>query len=248
VSGEPAGRGATGPEGGERFEPPRSPSPFRPGARYSLFVGLAFVGVIVVAAINGTRTDEGTLLGTEDVRGRPLPEFAVPDIEGPLDLDANIAQDDCETSENPCPPEDRRTPACEIEPEGAIRVCDLFDKPVVVSFWFTSPRACIDTQDAVYELAGRYRGRVNFVSIAIRGSRGEVERIAAERDWGVPVGWDRDGAVSNVYRVGVCPTVAIARAGGIFESVLIGDQAVPRRISGELASLLAKDGGRGGEG
>ena len=247
MSGEPAGRGAAEPENREGSEPPRSPGPFRPGARYSLFVGLAFVGVIVVAAINGTRTDEGTLLGTEDVRGRPLPEFAVPDIEGSLDLDANIAQDDCETSENPCPPKDRRTPACEIEPEGAIRVCDLFDRPLVVSFWFTNPRACIDTQDAVYALAGRYRERVNFVSIAIRGSRDEVERIAAERNWGVPVGWDRDGAVSNVYRVGVCPTVAIARAGGIFESVLIGEEAAPRRISAELAPLLARRGGPGGE-
>ncbi len=228
---------------------PPAPSSFRPGARYSLLVGLVFIGLIVVAAINGVQTDEGTLLGAENVRGEPLAEFAVPDVRGPLDLDANIAQDDCETAENPCPEEDRRTPACEIEPKDAIRVCDLFDKPLVISFWFVNPSDCVDTQDAIYDLATRYEDEANFLSIAVRGDRADVEDIVAERDWRVPVGWDRDGAVSNVYRVGVCPTVGIARPGGIFETVLIGLDAQPDAIAAELDALLGKDGGgNGGEG
>jgi hypothetical protein len=221
-----------------------APSSFRPGARYSIFVGLVFVGLIVIAAINGVQTDEGTLLGTEDVAGEPLAEFAVPDIRGPLDLDANIAQDDCETAENPCPAEDRRTPACEIEPKDAIRVCDLFDKPLVVSFWFANPSDCVDTQDQIYDLAPRYEDEANFLSIAVRGDRADVEGIVAERDWPVPVGWDRDGAVSNVYRIGVCPTVGIARPGGIFETVLIGLDARPPAIAAELDRLLSEGDGK----
>ena len=48
-----------------------------------------------------------------------LPEFAVPDARtGPLDQDANIYQDDCSTSENPCPAEPGATPACEIDARG----------------------------------------------------------------------------------------------------------------------------------
>jgi hypothetical protein len=231
-------------------EPARSSAPsnpFRPGARYSLFVGLAFIGVVALAAINGINTDEGTLLGTEEVSGEPLAEFAVPDVRGPLDLDANIAQDDCETAENPCPEADRRTPACEIDPKDAIRVCDLFDRPLAITFWFTNPDPCVETQDAITNLARDYRGRVNFLSVAIRGDRADVEEIVAERDWPVEVGWDRDGAVSNVYRVGVCPTVGIARPGGIFETVLIGLEAQPERVASELDALLdtsARDGGR----
>jgi hypothetical protein len=31
----------------------------------------------------------------------------------------------------------------------------------------------------------------------------------------MPVGYDRDGAVSDLYRVGGCPTVAFAYPGGI---------------------------------
>ena len=229
-----------------KAEPPKSPSSFRPTARYSAFVGLVFIGLIAVAAINGAQTDEGTLLGSEEVVGEPMAEFAVPEIPDGPDLDANVAQDDCETSENPCPEEDRRTPACEIDTEGALRVCDLFDRPLVISFWFTSPKACVDTQDPIYELQRRYGSRVNFLSLAIRGDRADVEAIAEDHGWDVPVGWDRDGAVSNVYRVGVCPTVAIARPGGIFDAVVIGTNATGEAVGERVDEVLAESKRAGG--
>jgi|SRR5215211_410840 len=203
----------------------RSPG-FRPGARYSTLVGIAFMGLIVVAAINAARTGEGTILGTEEVLGEPVAEFAVPDIRGPLDGDANVSQDDCETSANPCPAEDAREPACEIDPEGAIRVCDLFDRPLAISFWFTRGADCLEAQDSFDAVARDYEGRVNFLSLNIRDARDEVEDIVAERDWTVPVGWDRDGAVSNIMRIGVCPTVAFVFPGGIFQAAEVGDDAL----------------------
>ena len=211
---------------------------FSPGGRYSLFVGLAFVGLIIVAAINAARTGEGTVLGTEEVRGEPLPEFAVPDIRGSLDGDANVAQDDCESSDNPCPDSDVRTPACEIEPEGAIRVCDLFDRPLVISFWFTRGAECLPSQDSFDAVAQRYRGRVNFLSLDIRDDREEVEQIVSEHGWSVPVGWDRDGAVSNIMRIGVCPTVAFAYPGGILESAEVGEGAFEEDALSERVDRL----------
>ena len=55
----------------------------RPASRYSLFVGLAFVILIVVATINTLRTRDDGILGTSEAdRGRPLPEFAVPELLG----------------------------------------------------------------------------------------------------------------------------------------------------------------------
>jgi hypothetical protein len=219
----------------------RRPQTFSTSARYSLFVGLAFVGLIIVAAINSARTNEGTVLGTEDARGEAIPEFAVPDIRGSLDGDANVFQDDCETSENPCPSDDRRTPACEIEPEGAIRICDLFDRPLVISFWFTRGAECLPSQDSFDTVARGYRGRVNFLSLNIRDDRDEVEDIVKERGWTVPVGWDRDGAVSNIMRIGVCPTVAFAFPGGILESAEIGSEAFEEEpLSRRVDRLIAE--------
>jgi thiol-disulfide isomerase/thioredoxin len=212
-----------------------------PGRRYSTFVGIAFLVLIVVATLNTIRTNSGGVLGvTESDRGMPLPEFAVPNARtGRLDLDANVFQDDCATSQNPCPPDARRPSACQIDQprSAAIRVCDLFDRPLVLSFWFTRVADCLPAQDVVDGVAARYRGRVSFLSIDVRDDPADVHRIAAERGWSMPVGYDRDGAVSDLYRVGGCPTVAFAYPGGILAFAKIGSDYPDDQLS--RASLTA---------
>ena len=39
----------------------------------------------------------------------------------------------------------------------------------------------------------------------------------------MPVGYDRDGAVAGLYRVGGCPTFAYVYPGGTLESASIGE-------------------------
>ncbi len=212
-----------------------------PGRRYSTFVGIAFLVLIAVATVNAIRTEGGGTLGTgADERGMALPEFAVPDARtGPLDRDANIYQDDCSTSENPCPSDARRTPACRIPREGAIRVCDLFDLPLVISFWFTRGADCLGTQDVVDRVASRYGGRVNFLSIDVRDDPADVRRIVEERDWRIPVGYDRDGAISDLYLVGGCPTVAFAYPGGILAFAKVGtEQLSEPQLTDDVQRLL----------
>jgi thiol-disulfide isomerase/thioredoxin len=214
-----------------------------PGRRYSTFVGIAFLVLIGVATLNTIRTEGGGTLGAgTDERGMALPEFAVPDVRtGPLDRDANIYQDDCSTSQNPCPSDARRAPACRIPREGAIRVCDLFDRPLVISFWFTGGADCLPTQDVVDRVASRYRGRVNFLSINIRDDPADVRRIVDERGWRIPVGYDRDGAVSDLYLVGGCPTVAFAYPGGILDFAEVGvDQLSAPQLTGYVQRLLRR--------
>jgi hypothetical protein len=219
--------------GGRQDEP--APGP---GARYTGFVGLAFIALIVVATLNTIGNGDSGILGTDDIRGRSMPEFAVPNIRSDVDLDANVTQDACQTSERPCPEDARQTPACAIQAQGAIRVCDLFDQPLVISFWFTSPSGCPPTQDVVNAVARRYRGRVNFLSVAVRGDHDEIRRIVNQRGWSMTVGWDRDGAVSNLYRVGVCPTVALAFPGGVFERAVIGENVTEGKLSHDVQGLL----------
>ncbi|HXV51601.1 MAG TPA: hypothetical protein VD765_00095 [Solirubrobacterales bacterium] len=216
------------------------PQPAKPGGRYSLWVGAAFLAVIVVAIVNtiGTR-DDGILGVSATERGEPLPEFAVPELLGSTEGDANVFQDDCESAANPCPADDRRTPACQVELPQVIRVCDLFDRPLVLSFWFTEGADCLPTQDLVDELAGRYAGRVNFLSVNVRDERENVAGIVRERGWRVPVGWDADGAVSNLYRVGGCPTVAYAYPGGLMSGAAIGGDALTEeRMTADVERLL----------
>jgi thiol-disulfide isomerase/thioredoxin len=217
---------------------PKRPTPSR---RYSTFVGVAFLVLVVIATLNTLRTNGGGVLGlTQDDHGMPLPEFAVPNVRtGPLDKDANVFQDDCSTSQNPCPTDAQRQPACDIPKRGAIRVCDLFNRPLVISFWFTKGADCLPTEDMVNRVAGRYRGRVNFLSIDVRDDPGEVRNIVAQRGWSIPVGYDRDGAVSDLYRVGVCPTVAFAYPGGILAFARAGEKELSQpQLVGDVGRLL----------
>lgn len=193
--------------------------------RYSLVVGLIFAAIIVIAVLNTLENkDEGTL-GLDKVAERwPLPEFAVPNAAGQLEGDANVAQDDCETSQAPCPQSARRVPACRLRTRGALRVCDYFARPFVLSFWFSrGGSTCTEQQDVVDQVYERYRGRVSFLSLDVRDDRDTVRDLIRRRGWRMPVGYDRDGAVGALYRVGLCPTFAYAYPGGTLQGASIGE-------------------------
>jgi thiol-disulfide isomerase/thioredoxin len=215
--------------------------------RYSIVVGLLFLAVIVIAMTQtlGGGGDGGTL-GIDDQPPRwPLPEFAVPAAAGQLEGDANVAQDDCESSAVPCPEAARRAPACRIGTEEAIRVCDFFDRPLVISFWFTKGSDCERQQDVVEKVYERYRGRVNFLSLNVRDDRDEVRELSQQRGWDLPLGYDRDGAVGSLYKVGGCPTFAYAYPGGTMQSASIGElnaAQLSARVERLLAATRAAEG------
>jgi hypothetical protein len=208
--------------------------------RYSIVVGLIFLVVIAVAAVNTLNGGGGgQTLGLDRLPQRwPLPEFAVPEGAGELEGDANVAQDDCETSAIPCPEDAQRIPACRIDPAEAIRVCDLFDRPLVISFWFSRGDGCVEQQDLVERVHRRYRGEVRFLSLDIRDERETLRDLIRRRDWTMPVGFDRDGAVASLYGVGGCPTFAYVYPGGTLHSAGIGELG-ERQLSDRVDRLLA---------
>jgi hypothetical protein len=217
--------------------------------RYSVIVGLLFLVLIVVATI-GTLSSgggEGTLGLDRQPPRWPLPEFAVPAAAGELEGDANVAQDDCESSALPCPEDARRTAACRIGATGAIRVCDFFERPLVISFWFTKGGDCTDQQDIVDAVYRRYRGGVNFLSLDVRDDRGTVRDLIRQHGWTLPVGYDRDGAVASLYKVGGCPTFAYVYPGGTLASASIGDLTAAQlvaRVERLLGASRAAEGRR----
>jgi len=208
--------------------------------RYSLLVGLLFLAVIVVATVSTIEGGGGGgTLGLDQLPARwPLPEFAVPAGASELEGDANVAQDDCETAEIPCPEDAQRTPACQIDTDGAIRICDLFSRPLVISFWFTKGDGCVAQQDVVERAYRRYRGRVGFLSVDIRDDRDTLRDLIRQHGWTLPVGYDRDGAVSSLYGVGGCPTFAYVYPGGTLQGASIGDLTLDQ-LSGRVDRLLA---------
>lgn len=216
--------------------------------RYSIVVGLIFLAIIVVATLNTLRDGGGgETLGLDKLPARwPLPEFAVPEAAGELEGDANVAQDDCETSALPCSEEAQRTPACRVDLPEAIRVCDFFGRPLVISFWFSKGgNDCVAQQDLVERVYRRYRGRVGFLSLDIRDDRDTVRELIDLRGWTMPVGYDRDGAVGGLYGVGLCPTFAYVYPGGTLQSASVGELTAPQlgeRVDRLLAATVAAEG------
>ena len=216
---------------GSRGGPPRT-------GIYSLIVGIAFIALIAIAGINTISTKNRGVLGAHNEGDLPIAQFAVPDARSGAPGDANIAQDDCDSARIPCPSGSRRTPACRVTVPGAIRVCDLFNRPLVLSFWFTRGGDCENQEDVFEDAYRRYRGRVNFLSIDVRDSDSEVRKLISQHHWTHPVGLDRDGALSNLYRVGGCPTFVYAYPGGILQSTSIG-QLDDRDFFARVDQLIA---------
>src|SRR5262249_21962957 len=136
--------------------------------------------------------------------------------------------------------------ACDVRGRDVIRVCDFFDRPLVLSFWFTRGGNCLPTQDVVDKVARRFNGRVNFLSIDIRDDRNTVRQIIRQHGWRIPVGVDSDGAVSDIYRVGVCPTVAFAYPGGIPVGAKVGrDELTRRDLPDDVRNLIKSSKRRG---
>ena len=193
------------------------PDSRRPSSRYSIFVGIAFVILIVVATVNTLRNRDDGILGT----GQTDRGDAAAGVRASRTCAATRRPTRTSSRTTATPPPTRARPTIAAPPParstspGAIRVCDLFDRPLVISFWFTRGADCLPTQDVVDDVSRRFRGRVNFLSIDVRDDHDDAQRHRqrARLDDARSDG-TRDGAVSNLYRVGVCPTVAFAYPGG----------------------------------
>ena len=210
----PGDRPAGGPGGDGRARRPFN---------YVALVGVLFVAVIVIAAVNALRTTDSGTVGIGEVGiGEPIAPFAVPVAASELDGDANIDPDR----------------ACEVAGEDVIRICDFFGKPLVISFWWTRGGSdCVEQQDVFDRVAARFRGRAGMLSINVRDDRDRVRELIEEHRWRAPVGYDRDGAVSNVYRVGVCPTTLFVDPDGVLRRAEVG-RAAPAELTAQVRSLI----------
>jgi hypothetical protein len=174
------------------------------------------VGVLAIAAIAWITWNT---LSTEAPGGKglpagaTLPRFAAPLASSSLEGDANVDP----------------ARACEVRGRDVVSSCELTARgPVVVGFFITRSRRCEEQVDVLARLAKRFP-RVGVVAVSIRGEREDAVRPS----WDLPVAWDRDGAVANLYAVSVCPTITLAHRGGRVAETLLGVQgydALARRV------------------
>jgi hypothetical protein len=189
----------------------REPVDVRRAARpYAVAVGVIFLIVIVIVSVN---TISNRPIGLKT--GHAVPKFAAPSATGRTDKDANV---------------DPRK-ACLVRVNDVIRVCDYFDRPLVMVAWFTKGcDSCRGQLDAVEAIRRRFPN-VAFLGLDIKDSLTNAGNEVRKHGWGFPMALDRDGAVSGLYGVVVGPTAFFVYPHGILMGKAYGelDQAALTR-------------------
>lgn len=138
--------------------------------------------------------------------GKMLRSFAAPLAASTLTGDANVRP--------PCT-------AAKHDPR-ALNTCLLVHRaPLVLGFFVTGSGTCERQVDALQAVSQQFP-TVQFAAVAIRASHASAAKAVRSHHWTIPVAYDRDGAVGDVYGIGICPIVELAHRGGIVADRLIG--------------------------
>lgn len=197
--------------------PQRPPEPPRSQNKYAWAIGILILmaaGIVLFVSTivrpNSGRGIEGPKVGSK------LPVFAAPLATGNLDGEANVCQ------KRPCAKSAGPVPACEVRGASVMNLCELRERPLVLTFAVTRGADCEPQVDRVERMKDSVPG-VEFAVVMSGNERPTAERIARRRGWTQPVGVDDDGAVVNLYGVGVCPVTVFAAAGGRVVETALGN-------------------------
>ncbi|MEO8688188.1 MAG: hypothetical protein ABI611_08190 [Solirubrobacteraceae bacterium] len=194
---------------------PGRPRPPAGSSRYTWIVGVAAVLALAYITLNTLGTDAPGSRGVPN--GEPLPPFAVPLATSSLEGDAQVDP----------------AKVCRVRGPRVLNSCRLAERgPVAIAFFATKSENCKRQIDVVERVRRRFPD-IGFAAVSVRGKRGAVRDELRRRGWGMPVGYDHDGAVTNAYAVAICPTITFAARGGRVVSTsfsLLGEAALVKRL------------------
>ena len=182
----------------------------KPSSAYSWVVGIAFLLLVIVVGLNTLPNSGEGLKGPQS--GAAMPAFAAPLATGTVDADVNIKA----TGKEP-----GKTFACQVHVASALNGCDLRKKPSVIVFAGTRGANCLPGFDRIERVRSAFP-QVNFAGILIKMGLKDASKTVRKGGWGFPVGFDRDGQLTNVYGLGVCPATVFARKGGHVVATKLG--------------------------
>ncbi len=220
-------------DGEERPAPPPRPLhpdqlPRRRGPKGpSWAVGLVAVIALILIGINTVRNrGEGPGAKGPEV-GTKARAFAAPLATGKLEGSVNVAT-------GPDQGDAGKVAACDVHLPGAYNVCDAWNKgPVAIALFIAPQDECVEELRTL-QTALRSHPRVSGVAVAIRGDRDDAAKIA--RTLQIPVAYDEDGRVANLYGMAVCPHITYVRRGGLVAGTNIGIASL-QRVDAQLRAL-----------
>ena len=197
----------------------------KPSSAYSWVVGIAFLILIVVVGLNSLPNAGEGIKGPKP--GTVIPSFAAPLAAGAVNADVNIKANTKQPG---------RTLACEVHLASALNGCELRKHPSVIVFAGTRGANCLPGLDRVERVRASFP-QVRFAGILIRMGHDQAAKTVRDRGWGFPVAYDRDGQLTNIYGIGVCPTTVFARRGGKVVATKLGT-LTEAELRAELRRIL----------
>jgi hypothetical protein len=188
----------------------------KPSSAYSWVVGIAFLLLIIVVGLNSLPNAGEGLKGPKP--GSMMPAFAAPLATGTVDADVNVKANGKEPG---------KTLACDVHVQSALNGCDLRKRPSVVVFAGTRGANCLPGFDRIERVRKAFP-QVSFAGILIRMGHDDAAKTVRKGGWGFPVAFDRDGQLTNVYGIGVCPAMVFARRGGRVLTTKLGKLTEPQ--------------------
>lgn len=197
--------------------------------RYAWFVGVVFIAVCIVAALNASHHVGASLYGPPP--GTVAPQFAAPSAAGNLTGDADVKQSSAQSASL------GHAVACTVRGPGVVNSCELAQRPLVLTFIATRATACAGQLDTIESVRHQFPD-VNFAAVVTGDDLATVRSLAATHHTSFPIAVDRDGAVANLYQIGVCPTTVFEQTGGRVSAVDLGALSSPS-LAQRAASLAA---------
>jgi hypothetical protein len=158
--------------------------------------------------------------------GKRLHMFSAPLASSNLEGDAN--------ANPPCSP-------AKHDPR-ALNICLLVRRtPLVLAFFVTGSDSCTREVDTLQRVSASYAtSEVAFAAVAVKASHAETRSLAGRRGWTIPVAYDRDGTIGELYGVAICPLIELAARGGTVAQRLIGERWLsPAALDARVRALLA---------
>jgi hypothetical protein len=212
----------------------KRPEPPRPSGRYTWVVGVAALIAIVVVGIKVAQTGTGASLKGPP-RGTVIPAFAAPSATGGIEGDANVKQHSKDSKSA------GKELACAVHMPGVVNGCDLRRGPLVLTFIVTRGTNCTPQLDRIQKAQGRYPG-ITFAAVVSGDKTKQVGKLVRSHGWTFPVAVDHDGALVNLYSIGVCPSTVFARRGGVVSQTKLGNLN-DRDLAQGIASIADRRGG-----
>lgn len=196
------------PEGPDELAPRprrRPPAPAISTRRYRWSIGVFGLTLVVIFSVwsfvrNG--------VGSPGVAaGKPLHHFVAPLATSGIDRDANA------------------TPRCDPAHPNQLGLNVCGRERLVLAFFVTDSLPCLREVDALQTLSGSPAGRgLRFAAVAVHADRRSTLALVHRRHWTIPIAYDKDGAIGELYGIQVCPIVEMAGANGIVVRRLIGER------------------------